>query len=239
MEVYSIASSSKGNAYVIVSVDGGALLVEAGLPFPKLRQNIYYETGLTMNSFSACLITHMHKDHSEAALEISTYMPVIASLETLESAGVTNGIALSEWIPYDNRYFRVVPFKVEHDCPGAYGYMITEKATDENLIFINDCKLVEYDFSQFPFDHVMIECNYNDDLIDLNDIRTKRTSNAHMSLDNCIRTLLKMNLTKTRQIYLMHLSVATEHQQQIIRKVKQATGVPTSACLKTGGIVND
>ncbi len=239
MDVYTIASSSKGNAYVIVSADGGALLVEAGLPFPKLRQKIFYETGLTMNSFSACVVTHMHNDHSEASQELSMFMPIIASPETLEASGVTNGIALSEWIPYDNRYFRVVPFKVEHDCPGAYGFMITEKATDENLIFINDCKLVEYDFSQFPFDYVMIECNYNDDLIDLNDIKTRRTSNAHMSLENCIRTLAKMNLKKTKQIYLMHLSDAYSNQEQMIRKVKQSTGIPTVACRKTGGIVND
>ena len=51
----SLASSSKGNAYIVT--DGEAtILLECGLPYKKLEKL----SGHTLTSLSACCITHEH-----------------------------------------------------------------------------------------------------------------------------------------------------------------------------------
>ena len=65
MRFTSLASSSAGNAYI---VDDGKnrLLLECGLTYPKLQKM----TGYTLTKFSACLVSHEHKDHAKSAANL-------------------------------------------------------------------------------------------------------------------------------------------------------------------------
>ena len=63
MTFTSLASSSRGNAYV-VSDGETTLLLECGLTFKELPKRLGYgEAGIT-----ACLVSHEHQDHAKAAV---------------------------------------------------------------------------------------------------------------------------------------------------------------------------
>ena len=52
----SLASSSKGNAYVIKAPGIAPLLIEAGIPIKSIREKLNF--GLT--GLAGCLISHEH-----------------------------------------------------------------------------------------------------------------------------------------------------------------------------------
>lgn len=56
MEFKPIASSSKGNAYLVKSDNVAPLLLEAGIPMRRLRENMNFSIG----GLAGCLISHAH-----------------------------------------------------------------------------------------------------------------------------------------------------------------------------------
>ncbi len=65
MEVQVIASGSTGNAYL---VDDGrsTLLLECGVRLKEIQS----AANFSLHKIAACLVSHEHKDHSKAALDL-------------------------------------------------------------------------------------------------------------------------------------------------------------------------
>lgn len=57
----SLSSGSCGNCYYLGTGDDG-LLIDAGVSIRRLRKSLE-ENGLSLDSFSAVLVTHDHLDH--------------------------------------------------------------------------------------------------------------------------------------------------------------------------------
>ena len=75
MTFTSIASSSKGNCYVVGDGET-AVLLECGLPFRRIKQAL----GFDLSSIRACLISHEHQDHAKSAEAlVKSGAPVFAS----------------------------------------------------------------------------------------------------------------------------------------------------------------
>jgi phosphoribosyl 1,2-cyclic phosphodiesterase len=74
-----------------------------------------------------------------------------------------------------------------------------------------------------------LECNYSSDLIPSNCSRQDRLFSSHMSLKQCIATLKANDLSKCREIHLLHLSADHSDEERFIREVQEATGIPTFA----------
>ena len=109
-----------------------------------------------------------------------------------ETLGEMKGVTISHATKTAIGTYTVIPFETEHDCPGSLGFIISSTITKENLMFMTDAKYTKYSLKQFPFDYVMIECNYVDELLDNDEINyalKKRLLNSHMSLTTCIKTL--------------------------------------------------
>jgi len=233
MNIHCLASSSMGNAYVL---DNGTscLMVEAGIEYPKLRKMMTTEN-IDLMRVSGCLITHAHSDHCKGANDLSRFITVYASQETVERLKLSKHKVLveSKWNTINDEW-KTIPFTVEHDISGAYGFII--KSSDHLILFVNDTMRVEWNLSSFKFTEVMIECNYNDDLIDTESYKNKRTMNSHMALSSTITTLKALDLSKCTAIYLMHLSDGNSNERVMIDEVTKATGIKTYACGKWGNI---
>jgi len=237
MKIDCLASSSAGNCYMIQN-EHTRLMVECGLPMKPIRTRLLHlSPPVLFSTIDACLVTHQHGDHARSIQEMSTYCPIIASQDTLKACKVHGSKwPMKEWEIAHVKSFIVQPFAVDHDCEGAYGFIILDKETGESVLFINDTKLVKYDFFKYQFDYIMIECNHNDELLDTGDYRIVRTAQSHTSLETTLLTLSKMDMTKVKMIYLMHMSDGNSDQERCVREVKMLTGRPTTACLKDGGV---
>jgi phosphoribosyl 1,2-cyclic phosphodiesterase len=235
MEIICLASSSSGNSYLVKN-DDTILLLEAGIQYQEIVHKLN-SLGINITRVKAVAVTHEHGDHARSAAKLSEFMPVIASSDTLAKiSGLKSKWPIKEWqdIAHVGSMW-ITGFYVDHDTPGAMGFIVYDQMNDEKLLFVNDTKFIRYNFSAQLFDYIYIECNYNEEIISLKDVRTRRTANSHMSLETVKKTLLKMNLTQTRGIYLMHLSDGNSDQNRMIKEVMESTGIPTYACLKNGG----
>ena len=56
MQFKSLASSSKGNAYLLTSDEAQPLLVEAGLTTKTLREGLNF----SISGLAGCLVSHEH-----------------------------------------------------------------------------------------------------------------------------------------------------------------------------------
>lgn len=233
MKIDIIASSSSGNCYII---DDGVtrLLLEGGIPYRQLIRELN-KRNLKLTDFVGCVISHGHNDHSCAMKDIARFIPIYASQETL---GEMKGVAISHATKTAIGTYTVIPFETEHDCPGSLGFIISSTITKENLMFMTDAKYTKYSLKQFPFDYVMIECNYVDELLDNDEINyalKKRLLNSHMSLTTCIKTLKSLNLNRCKVIFLIHLSDHRSDEALMKKAVAREFGIPVYVAGKHGG----
>ena len=131
MRIVSLASGSKGNAYV-VEQDGEALLVDCGLAGRTLAarlRSVFPE----LPRFAGVLLTHSHSDHyAGLAVFVGRHpdVPVYANSMTAEAVAHETGVNESAFACFENGQpfavgpFEVSPFSVPHDAVDPVGYLV-------------------------------------------------------------------------------------------------------------------
>ena len=209
----SYASGSTGNLYGLY--DGQtSIIIECGLPYKELQRIL----PKAPSDYDACVFSHHHGDHfnGKTAEDLRRRcVPVEGG--TMFQHGETIGT------------IRVQSFPVQHDVQN-HGYMF-RGADGETCVFLIDCFYSPVKFSFSPT-IIAIEANYARDLMQPGDSINDRLFASHMSLDQCIKTLQAWDLSKTREIVLLHLSDDRSDETRFVRDVQQATGIPTTAAPK-------
>lgn len=222
MDIKVIASGSSGNAYLIG--DGKTrLLLDAGISFKRIQVGCGFRT----SSIDGCLVTHRHGDHAAAIPKLlQRGMTVYSNADVAElHKGVQPVAALKE---FNVNTLRILPFEVEHDAE-CYGYQVTSTETGEKLVYITDSAYVKYTFSGLT--HIMIEANYAQEII-IDKARqeriplylAERVIETHMSIETLLELLRANDMSKVRQIYLLHLSDGNSDAADFRRQVQQETG---------------
>ena len=62
---------------------------------------------------------------------------------------------------------------------------------------------------------------------DLHPVRKKRLYSSHMSLENALRMLKANDLSKVRELHLLHLSNDNSNGDMFKDRIERATGIPT------------
>lgn len=232
MIIQSLASGSSGNCYK-VSDGQTALLIECGLPFKKIKEMLNYTTA----DLSGCLISHSHGDHAKAVKDVmKAGIDVYTSLGTAEELWIDSSHRfkrLQSKVTTVIKTFRIMPFDVQHDAPEPFGFVIDSTMTDDRLLFLTDSFYTKYRIPRVT--HLMIECNYDLETLDqkvtdgiLHPTLRNRVRRSHMSLEQVIEFLKANDLSKLKQVYLMHLSDGNSNEELMKRRVQEVTGVPVT-----------
>lgn len=127
----------------------------------------------------------------------------------------------------------VLPFDVQHDIPNL-GYLITTY-NGERLLYATDTYYIKYVFPKLT--HVMLECNFDSETLRRNvddgivpKILAKRLHKSHMSLETVALTLKSWDLSKLRQVYLIHLSDGNSDSARIKSTIQALTGAEVYVC---------
>lgn len=222
-----IASSSAANCYRLD--DGGtALLLEAGLPIGKIKKALDFK----VSALRACLVTHEHLDHAQSVKDlmlagIDCYM----SQGTADKRNVTGHRLkiIKAMTQFELGPWTILPFHTIHDAAEPLGFLLA--SGDDKLLFATDTAYLEYTFQGLT--HIMIECNYTEDILEEN-IRTglvshearHRLVNSHFGLGNVIKLLKANDLSALQEIHLLHLSDRNSDEVEIKRAIQKITGVP-------------
>ena len=233
MDIKVIASGSSGNAYLIS--DGYTnILLDAGIPFKQLQKTLDFK----ISSINACFVTHCHKDHSKAVKELMR-----ASINVYASQGTINECGWAGHRIKPMKAFETVhigsmdtfAFDVEHDAPEPLGFVVKSKVTDEKLLYFTDTYYLKYRFTELNY--IMGECNYYYEKIahdvgndDFNENLAKRIIQSHMNLEHFLDLLKANDLSKVKQIYLLHLSDNNSDEELFKRKVAELAGAEVYVC---------
>ncbi|NEZ50299.1 MBL fold metallo-hydrolase, partial [Clostridium botulinum] len=123
--------------------------------------------------------------------------------------------------------FIILPFKTEHDAAEPLGFLIQHLEMDQ-LLFITDSYYCRYKFSDI--DHVLIECNYSDEILKERKLPQKlkdRIIKSHFELENVKEFLKATDLKGTKEIVLIHLSDGNSNAEQFQKEIEMLTGKPT------------
>jgi len=230
--VETLGSSSSGNCYRLLA-GGRSLLMECGLAWSTIREKLNFET----TRLDGVLISHEHGDHGKAAKKAAgSAIKIFASTGTLEALGLEGhhrSTALRDKKPVViNNHWKIVPFKTIHDCQEPLGFQVDEILTGDRLVFITDTAYCTYTFSGINI--LMIEANYCESILasnveggSIDRSRAIRTRENHLSIERVIEFLGSNDLSRCREIRLLHLSSSNSHAADFKRQVMMATGIPT------------
>ena len=232
MKFTSLASSSHGNAYIVEDTDT-KILLECGVTHKKLKQL----TGFALTKFSACLISHEHKDHAKCAADlIRDGMRVYMSCGTAEALDLDGAKLIENMEQFNVGSFDIVPFATFHDAKEPMGFLIKSRVDGDILAFATDTVNLRY---RFPGVNILaIEANYSESILEkcekLPEKVRRRITNSHMEIGTLCEYLSELDLSSCREIHLLHLSDATSHEWDFLFKVKAAVpkGISVTACRK-------
>lgn len=235
-----LASSSEGCCYLVRSGDAPPLLLDAGVPFLSVLRAL----GSEIIKLGACLITHAHGDHVRCAKRLlESAVPIYASREALDAAHLNSYYArplkttATGYEPFTVGGWQIQPFGVVHDAPGTVGYFIGEPNGDDKLLYLTDSAYSPYTFAGLT--HIAIECNHDRDKLfgnardgDIDLGRARRTVKTHMSIQTVLDFLKANELSKLKEVHLLHLSDENSDEDDFKRRVQEVAGCPVYVAQK-------
>ena len=235
MRFEALASSSHGNAY-IVSDDCSHILLECGTSHKKLRQLCGFNT----TAFDACIVSHEHKDHSSCVEKM-----LASGVEVYLSQGTARALELPDSLlelahemesgkQFTVGSIDVMPFGTFHDAQEPLGFVMQSRLDGDILAYAIDTVNIPYNFPGVSL--LAVEANFEQAILDrcerMPEKVRHRIANTHMEIDMLCKCLQRMDLSRCREVYLLHLSDATSHEGHFINKVRRVvpSGVNVTAC---------
>jgi len=238
MKLKVINSNSQGNCYILDN-QNSALLIECGVKIDQIKKALDYNIA----KVDACLITHEHKDHSMSIKQVQGHgIPTIASKGTYDALNISEDCrdyVLSSGETKILKDWRIRAFDTCHDVTEPLGFII-EHPECGPILFATDTYKIKYHFKPFQFETIIIEANYCEEILSQItqrkgfDIVNSRRLRSHMSYQTAALTLSKMDLTRCRNIVLIHLSDGLTHEIDFKENLQALFGITVT--IATPGI---
>jgi phosphoribosyl 1,2-cyclic phosphodiesterase len=214
VHVWSIASGSSGNAY-LVQVDGTAVLVECGISVKRIAAFLA-RVGLEPHDLAGILLTHDHSDHTRGARQLAERyeVPLYATPGTFGCAALRD----TPWArPIDaDRPFQVgdlelLAYAVPHDAREPVGFRLTGRGgtigVTTDLGFVPDD--VQRHFA--GTDLLILEANHDVAMLQSGPYphflkRRVLGSHGHLSNEATAEALAACRDRVPRDVWLAHLS---------------------------------
>ena len=192
------------------------------------------------SSVAGCLITHEHSDH-------------IRSAEALCKMGVECFMSEGTYLKSVKHYrmsiikkkfkagtFNITTFDLEHDSAQPIGYLIRSSLTGESLLYATDTASIPTTWDNLNY--ILVEANWSQSLLDTNITNGLMTSEmkerlirTHFSLAKVVDFLWATDMSKVKQIHLIHLSHKNANKELFVNTVQEIFGKETYAWGTTVG----
>ena len=223
MNIQTPYSGSTGNLTRI-----GDLLIDPGVPLRMIKQALNFR----LSEISGCLVTHEHGDHSKGTRDlmragVDCYM----GRETAAGLGL-KGHRLHTIRPKEQ--FRIgewtiLPFPLVHDVE-CLGFLMVKG--EERVLFCTDTEYIPYRFQGLT--RILLGIDYDAEILKENTLlgtvdpeRAKRTLANHMSISTALNFFRANDMSRVREIWLLHISGTNGSPSEFSEAVKRITGRPT------------
>jgi phosphoribosyl 1,2-cyclic phosphodiesterase len=229
--VCSLGSGSSGNATLVRSSSGRAILIDCGLPYPRLVRNLA-RLGCAPGDLDAVLLSHEHNDHTQAA-------PLLRDTCGCTILAAPEMAALAPWLapvltgtfptnaPWTIGDLTIRPHAVAHDAEATYGFSVTADGCTATLFTDlghgNDAVVS----ALAPADLIVLEANYDREMLENGSYpwflkRRIGGRNGHLSNQDCGDLLARaLAPTRPRTIWLAHLSQNNNTPERAVATVTE------------------
>ena len=219
MTFTSLASSSRGNCYV-VSDGETAILLECGISFRRIKKGL----GFDLSAIRACLVSHEHKDHAKSVMDlIKSGVEVFASEGTAEALDCALITPVEAGVQFHVGSLEIMPFRTWHDAEEPLGFLIYSRVDGERLVFATDTVNLGHTFPGVNL--LALEANYDKDILSRCEKMPEkvryRVTNSHMEIGTLCQYLETLDLSACRTLYLLHLSNAASNEGNFIERVRR------------------
>lgn len=226
LDIAVYASGSSGNCYT-VSDGETVVMLDCGLPFRRIERL----TGFLLPT--AVFVTHEHKDHAKAAQDFMRRgVDVYMTAGTAAALGIDAQHRLRILNPMEQvtvGSITVSAFPTQHDSREPCGFLLDDG--DDRVLYATDTYYIKY---QFPgVTKMLIEANHSYTILEenvaahiLNKALAERLIKSHFSIENVLAFLKANDLSKVKEIWLIHLSDSNADAGGFARMVEVATGKP-------------
>jgi len=218
----SIASSSAGNLYLL-SDGETAVMLDCGLPWKKVVEAVGYDQAWSL----PILVTHEHRDHCRGILDSHCQNDIYLPAETAKALQLSDHRirVIEQGKTYTVGSMRMVGFPLIHDVE-CYGYLLRGKDGDM-AAYIIDTAYMPHRLP--PLSLLAIGCNYIPEKLragaasgEIHERLAHRIITSHMSVDEVVNYISKMDKTLLYKIYLLHLSDRLSDEEAMKEAVRTA-----------------
>lgn len=226
IEFQSYASSSKANLYAL---DNGKtrIIIDPGLPIAGIKKALDFK----LSGISGVLCSHAHADHAEGAPGImASGVDLYCSQHTAKALKLSGHRLhiIKHKSPFTVGTFTILPLSVTHDedTPNLAFLLVSGK---EKWFFGIDLLYCPYKFKGLT--GIALGINYETDILKKNVEKgylhpglAKRIMQSHCSLQTALEFFEAQDLSKVKEIHVLHCSEMNANKDRIKEAVQRQTG---------------
>ena len=238
MRLRCLGSSSLGNCYLLEN-DRECLVLEAGLPLMEVKKTLDFD----ISKIVGLLVTHEHGDHAKHYREYQKTGIFVAMSKGTAEAIQSDDFYIRSGCWYQYGGFTITPFPVVHDAAEPFGYIIRHQEIG-TLLFASDTEYIKQNFKKLQLNHIMVECNYNQKIIDsrvhqgetIKDLRD-RIIQSHMELETCKEFIRQNQTPMLDNVILLHLSENNSDEKMFTNAIHEVVGNSVNVYVADKGLV--
>lgn len=157
-------------------------------------------------------------DELQEKLE-TVYGEKITGLPEKQSVRISEWIATPFYLPHTTRdkdTGALIP------CPN-FGYLIEHEEMGK-LLYMTDMEYSPFSFKSQRINHLIIEANYCDDLVDNADANYRHRLEGHCALDTCKGIVAANKTPALRTVTLIHLSDSAADPDRMKSEIQEVAG---------------
>ncbi len=195
MKMVTLSSGSQGNCYLL-ETDTETLILDCGIPMKDIKIGLDFD----LSKVAGVVVSHGHQDH-------------VKSVEDLKKYGIPI------WQPYLDGFdinrvqkrgygkFKITSFELPHDGINNCGFLI--EISGQKILYMTDFEYCRYVFKKQNVNHILIECNYQQEYVDRDLPNFEHKVRGHCSLATC-KDFIRANATDAlHTVLLLHMGQGT------------------------------
>ena len=184
-----LSTGSAANCYVLKRDNGEMLILDAGLPMFEIKKGI----GFDVKNLKGAIISHSHLDHSRSAIKLKNLTPVWEPYR-LEAPRIHTHLG----------EFDIQSFPLPHNGVENRGFII--RVDGQTICYLTDYEYCAYDLSSQNIDTLLIELNYQEEMVDDEMDEHKRHVVLGHASEKVVVEILRQNAKNLRNVILCHMS---------------------------------
>ena len=220
-----LASGSSGNCYVLKDSTGKMLILDAGIPWKEIQIGIDFRP----IDVEAVCITHSHSDHARAVRDLNKVG--IRTILPWESENAHRGFYTVKPFPLTDSTGRFVHTNQDGSSCPVYGFLV-EHPEMGRMVYLTDCEFCKWKFKRI--NHILVECNYDRDLINPNAPNSEHVYRGHMELSTAVDFIRSNASGDLQNIMLCHVGSNLDPDVAIRRVVEGVPNNPKTIIVERG-----